>query len=1794
MIVRRKLRLFHLLTVALAVATVATFTACGDNEDCIGDECDVVHTEQCNIPGDEDGDGAADCADSDCATDTVCSRCGDGVQNIGEGCDDGNQVDDDECTNACQRARCGDGITGPGEQCDDANTVNTDACTNACQDARCGDGITFPPGEACDDGNQNDTDGCSNPCQIMRCGDGVMNPGEACDDGNMINTDGCTNACALPTCGDGFMQAGEQCDDGNMNNGDACLNTCMTARCGDSVVRTGVETCDDADNDDGDGCSANCSVETGYACSMEPSQCATVCGDGIIVGSETCDQGGMNVADGDGCSATCAIEMGYICFGTPSICLDSCGNGTVEAGEQCDDANLVFGDGCNSFCQFDIGCGAGETQVAASNATSTPIPDVASGSTSVMITSNQIVSKVVAYVDISHNWDTDVDISLTGPRMITRDLSSDNGNSDDNYTRTFFDDTAATSILTATAPFTGRFRPEQSLGIGGFRGQLAGGPWTLTATDDAAGIAGNLNHWSLIMCTSLQVPVCGNGNIDAGEECDDGNTVDNDACNNACGVTMGCGNGVIDAGEECDDDNTASGDGCSATCALDIACPAGQTAVVVANNTALPIPDNDPSASVTSTVTIPTIGGVTRAQVYITSLTHPWSGDVNMFLRSPGGRERELTTGNGSSGDDYTGTMFDDLAGSTITSGSAPFTGVFRPEQSMALTSGIDMRQLNANGTWGLRIFDNGNGDLGTLNGWKLLMCVNPASYCGDSVLDAGEECDDGNNVGTDACNNLCAIVEGCGDGNLDPGESCDDDNIVSGDGCSATCAPELTCPAGQTPVIVTNNTAAAIPDNDQVTGVASDVTVATTGAVVSAKVYLGTITHTNDADLDIYLRSPNGVQRELSTDNGSTNDNYVNTTFDDTATTTISSGTAPFNGRFKPELSLSTTVGTDFNRLRAQGTWTLRVFDDLATNTGSLQSWTLLACVNPTATYCGDTMINGAEECDDGNSVDNDLCNNQCRLVDGCGDGNLDVGELCDDDNIVSGDGCSSACMPEGTCAAGLTPVIVSNPVPVPIPDNDQVVGASSSVVVPTTGAIVSAKVYIASITHANTGHLDIYLESSTGFRRELSTDNGSGANYFNTLLDDTATTTISSGSSPFNGRFKPELSLSTTAGTDMNRLRANGTWTLRVFDDSSGTVGTLNSWSLIACVDPAAASCGDGTRNGNEECDDGNSSNADACNGQCQLIEGCGDGNLDPGESCDDDNIASGDGCSATCVPEVSCAAGLTPVVVTNSTAMPIPDNDQVTGVSSAVTVATTGSIVSARVYIASLTHTNDADLDMYLVAPNTVRRELSTDNGSTGDNYYNTTIDDTATTAISSGSAPFNGHYKPEASLTGTINTDFSRYRADGTWTLRVFDDLANNTGTLQSWTLLACVDPAGSTCGDGMANGGEECDDGNTNDADNCTSFCSIVDGCGDGNLDPGEICDDNNVASGDGCSATCQPDISCAAGEMAVLVSNANALPLIDANNAGATSSIVINQAGLVRKAYVTVNVTHPVDADVDMWLMSPWGAQRELSTERSGVNYRGTIFTDAATNAITSGTAPFTGQFKPIQTLGAFTDQTAAGEWLLRVADDTSTGSGQLDNWTLHLCVDPALTKLCGNGAVEAGESCDDNNTMSGDGCSDMCQMELSCTAGETAVIVTSMDAKLLPQDNVGAGVTSFIPVAAAGNVTKAVVGIGNLGHTFDGDLDMTLIAPNATTVDISSDNGSLGEDYLGTVLADAATALIGTATAPMRGYYKPDAPLLPVAGQPATGMWGLKVVDDATGDTGILRHWTIGLCVAP
>ncbi|MFM2213022.1 MAG: hypothetical protein RL427_285, partial [Bacteroidota bacterium] len=141
-------------------------------------------------------------------------------------------------------------------------------------------------------------------------------------------------------------------------------------------------------------------------------------------------------------------------------------------------------------------------------------------------------------------------------------------------------------------------------------------------------------------------------------------------------------------------------------------------------------------------------------------------------------------------------------------------------------------------------------------------------------------------------------------------------------------------------PLSFSNTTSYAIPDNDT-NGVYSPITVsgvspATITATSIASVCLN-LTHSWDEDLDLFLQCPDGTRIQLSTDNGSSFDNYTNTCFTATALSSITSGTPPFTGTYLPEDSF-----TLLNGCTANGTWQLFVRDDASIASGFITNWSI------------------------------------------------------------------------------------------------------------------------------------------------------------------------------------------------------------------------------------------------------------------------------------------------------------------------------------------------------------------------------------------------------------------------------------------------------------------------------------------------------------------------------------------------------------------------------------------------------------------------------------------------------------------------------------------------------------------------------------------------------------------------------------------------------------------------------------------------------------------------------------
>jgi len=134
-------------------------------------------------------------------------------------------------------------------------------------------------------------------------------------------------------------------------------------------------------------------------------------------------------------------------------------------------------------------------------------------------------------------------------------------------------------------------------------------------------------------------------------------------------------------------------------------------------------------------------------------------------------------------------------------------------------------------------------------------------------------------------------------------------------------------------------------------------------------------------------------------------------------------------------------------------------------------------------------------------------------------------------------------------------------------------------------------------------------------------------------------------------------------------------------------------------------------------------------------------------------------------------------------------------------------------------------------------------------------------------------------------------------------------------------------------------------------------------------------------------------------------------------DAGTVTTSVINVSAnnVVDDVNVTVNIDHSWAADLDVILISPDGTEVELFSDIGGVfeaNFTNTTLDDEASQDITSatGSAPFTGVWRPEGNLSDFNGLMSAGDWTLQITDDANGDGGTLLDWSLQICTAPILS----------------------------------------------------------------------------------------------------------------------------------------------------------------------------------------
>ncbi|MCB9506481.1 MAG: DUF4215 domain-containing protein [Myxococcales bacterium] len=755
-------------------------------------------------------------------------------------------------------------------------------------------------------------------------------------------------------------------------------------------------------------------------------------------------------------------------------------------------------------------------------------------------------------------------------------------------------------------------------------------------------------------------PFCGDGNVDDGEDCDDGNDVDTDECPNDCILSI-CGDGERGRTEECDDGNDVDTDGCTTRCTLP-RCGDGIAATDIDSELfAAPVVTNiggvtghvcDDGASCFGTAGGTTCSviddgtapehGICQALGYAVALDVTWGGgpgDTDAAM--PHAYNWECRDYVCIEGDDYAtdncgsaemlrsitcadgrveacdaGDSNADVPGATCrTDCTLPRCGdaVLDDDLGEECDDGAD----NGDGVDGCRdncrrafcgdgVTDSGEEcDDGDDNGDTAdtcrLGCILPA--CGDGVTDSGEECDDGNDVNDDGCANNC-LLPGCGDGNIQPelGEECDDGNDDAEDGCSNNC---LTPQCGDG--VYQEGLGEECDDGND-----NDFDSCRNGCIAPfcGDAVVSVIYSSETFDSPI-VTGPTGATGHVCDDGGTCFGTAAGTVCD-----VSTRGDAPEHG-------ICQALGYQRAVVAVWGGGA----GDADLDMPHAYNWTCVdfVCTAGTNDFdtdnCGSTeMLRSItceglieEACDEGDLNEDVLgapCRTDCTLP-RCGDGvyDEDLGEECDDGNTTMDDGCSNNCL-RPQCGDGVT--------------QDE-------------------------------------LGEECDDANDIDTDSCRNDCTLQICGD----------------RF--------------------------VADDEECDDGDRNSDDPdAACrLDCTFARCGDGIVDSGEECDDGNTSNIDLCTNACADAR-CGDGyrQYRAGESCDDGNDIDDDECPNTCdgpvLDFVSCA-----------------DVDLGSEIGDAVSTGTTAGGVSDWSQNCTTFSTNTApDLSFNWIAPTTGTYVISTD--------------------------------------------------------------------------------------------------------------------------------------------------------------------------------------------------------------------------------------------------------------------------------------------------------------------------------------------------------------------------------------------------------------------------------------------------------------------------------------------------
>ena len=304
-----------------------------------------------------------------------------------------------------------------------------------------------------------------------------------------------------------------------------------------------------------------------------------------------------------------------------------------------------------------------------------------------------------------------------------------------------------------------------------------------------------------------------------------------------------------------------------------------------------------------------------------------------------------------------------------------------------------------------------------------------------------------------------------------------------------------------------------------------------------------------------------------------------------------------------------------------------------------------------------------------------------------------------------------------------------------------------------------------------------------------------------------------------------------------------------------------------------------------------------------------------------------------------------------------------------------------------------------------------------------------------------------------------------------------------------------------CGNGRLDGAETCDDGARSSGDGCSSTCRIeagytctgapsvctlipVTGCGNGTIDADEFegCDDGNTRSGDGCSSTCAIEVPVNVATVRTITGSLTA-----SDDTFAPPSSTCGTRSPTAAYYRAYRIENPSASPITVDLRAEYSDDgylylfgedfdpaapldscllgdddftfNDLPATRGSL-IEGYVIPARAVLTLVVST------FAQLETLDSFTvtiRQPSCGDSLINVAGETcDDGNRTSGDGCSSSCVEepgfdcdgdePTTCRelMCGDGVIDSaeGETCDDGDMSSGDGCSATCRVESGFVCG--------------------------------------------------------------------------------------------------------------------------------------------------